>query len=1141
MKMENEFFGGCEPYGRAEGQFLPLREDECKRLLYMLENEKVSVLCSEPGMGKTSLIDAGVLSSGELSRKNVLALKFEVPAFKFGDLVLEKQLVGFLNAQSSKPSYIDMAFENDGSLWFAAKKLQACFPEAQRFCLIFDSFENFFTYTDSARKEFAKALSGLVYGEIPAKFNQEIQDIMLGKSDVVISKDGMKMLYQDLNFSVLFSVSEAAYNLMAELEENIHGVFKSTLKIMPFDFSAAESALQVIASQPLDNLPEVKFDEKAVQKIISGVSFNSLINPGFLRNAVFYFRKKAVEKNLQTVTQEFVDETGYFLKSRFLMFTDFIADEKARENFMLFVRNEMVFESETQPLPAAKTIALKKYFIDEDILDKAVRLSVLKQFVGFVGRIFYMPYNAAVFRDIAALKMSEPQQQDFQPVKTEARTAAVAGIKNVRKYYRNRTLVFTCMVVAAVSLAFVFLAFSLKGDAERNANMAKSNMLTAFAFQKLETDPTFSLRLAQKAVSLDTANIQAYSALLNSFYNTDIFYNISGAIKENVVKAGISNDAKYVLTFVKNDAAGKYAARILEPSGNVVLELPHAKEVTSITVSKDNSRIMTTSYDSTARVFDFSGKELLSIKGHKAILWASDISSDNSMFLTSGSDYKVRVWDSLGNCISTLSGHDFDVYSVKFSPDDSMVLSSGGDNTARLWTTDGKLQKIFEIKEDNRFSVSIIISAVFSPDGRYVLTAANDYLNKNHRARLFDLQGNELVSFTGHNGWINSAAFSSDSKHVITSSRDKTVRIYNVNGNFEKVLKGHNSNVWSAAFMPDNQSVVTVGDDHTIRSWTLGKRFETYSGAKNVGFACFSSDGLNIAVAGDTVAVSWDLTGGTHAVFKGHTGAINTARYSVDGRFLATASKDGSVKIWDAATGKNLKTFYDKKRSAVNDAVFSPDGRLLVFASDSSVVIRDLETDAEIFANGHSGAVYSVSFSPEGRVFVSGGRDGKIILHSLDGKVIRTFHGHDGVVNSVCFSPDGKSIISTSTDETAVLWDELGQMRFTFRGYENKVNSAVFSPDSKFVLTTSDDGLARLWTTDGKNVMDFAHDGKVSSAVFSPDGKYILTVYKTNDGLKTMKLRMISPDGITRHIDMLDLYGDVWKPDTQTMKKYGMD
>jgi len=367
------------------------------------------------------------------------------------------------------------------------------------------------------------------------------------------------------------------------------------------------------------------------------------------------------------------------------------------------------------------------------------------------------------------------------------------------------------------------------------------------------------------------------------------------------------------------------------------------------------------------------------------------------------------------------------------------------------------------------------------------------------------------------------------------------VRIYNINGSFEKILKGHNSNVWSAEFLPDNQSVATVGDDHTIRSWTLGKRFETYSGAKNVSFACFSSNGLNIAVVEDTIAKSWNLTGEIVAVFSGHTSAVNTARYSSDGKYLVTASKDGSVRIWDAVSGKNLQTFYENDSACVNDAVFSPNGEFLVFVSDSSVVIRNLKNNTGICAPGHSGAVSSVSFSPEGEIFVTGGEDGKIVLHSLDGKVLRTFHGHDGQVNSVCFSPDGSSIISTSSDQTAVLWDRLGQMRLTFRGYENNVNSAVFSPDSKFVLTTSDDALARLWTSDGKDVMAFRHEGEVSSAVFSPDGKYILTVYKTPDGIKTMKLRMISPDGITRHIDMLDLYGDVWKPDSQTLKKYGMD
>ncbi|MCR4559915.1 MAG: hypothetical protein K5685_07535, partial [Bacteroidales bacterium] len=211
--MENfsGYFLGTQPYGTNEGGCLPYREDEIKRLNFMLDNERVSVLSSEKRMGKTSLINSVISAEEKLSAKKVMALKFDVPPFKFGEQVLEKQLVSFFISKCQKPSYIDMAFENDNSLWYASKKLQACFPEISRFYLIFDSFENFFTYTDSARKEFAKTLSGLIYGDIPQKFNEEIQNIMLGKSDAVLPKDAMKLLYESLNVSVLFSVSEDSY------------------------------------------------------------------------------------------------------------------------------------------------------------------------------------------------------------------------------------------------------------------------------------------------------------------------------------------------------------------------------------------------------------------------------------------------------------------------------------------------------------------------------------------------------------------------------------------------------------------------------------------------------------------------------------------------------------------------------------------------------------------------------------------------------------------------------------------------------------------------------------------------------------------------------------------------------------------
>jgi WD40 repeat protein len=292
-------------------------------------------------------------------------------------------------------------------------------------------------------------------------------------------------------------------------------------------------------------------------------------------------------------------------------------------------------------------------------------------------------------------------------------------------------------------------------------------------------------------------------------------------------------------------------------------------------------------------------------------------------------------------------------------------------------------------------------------------------------------------------------------------------------------------------------------------------------------------------VVQDSMAQAWDLTGDVAATFRGHHANINTSRFSPDGSKVLTSCKDGSVSLWKA--DGTLEETHQFHRNSVNDAIFTCDGKYAISVSDdSTTVIHDLQTNRDIGIPENFG-VTAVCASPEPNVFVTGNSNGDVSVCNISSKVLRTFHAHDARINSVAFSPDGKYIVTSSSDETAVLWDNLGQRLHTFRGYENKVNSAVFSPDGKYIATTSDDGFASLWTIDGKDIMHFKHDGKVRNAVFSPDSKYLLTVFRSDNGLKTLKLRMLSPDNITRHIDDFEFFGKVWQPDSTTMKKYGME
>ena len=1151
MKMKNSLFWGIDEY--RVGESLPCRDDEMRRLWVMLDSNSANILRSAPKTGKTSLVNVATAPE-YLEKRNAVAVRFNIPKFHFGDKVLEKQLVAIINTMCDKPTYLDLAFEDDGSLWYAAKKLQANYKDRKNFYFIFDNFDNYFTYGEAARREFAASLARLANGEVPNKVSDKLQEIMMGESDIPLPQDGMMLLIEPPKVSLLFVVDNSSYPLLSQLCDYIPNIFKNTLELQPFDVESAKIAVPLIANEPHDDLPAIAVEQTAVEYIVSHFAASGgIVNPGLLRNAVLYIRREA--KGFDTLTLPMVEISEYFKVSYYDEAMSGIADDTRRNALLSFAVGEMVVDGESQPLPAYRGKAISQYNVVDDDLDFMESHYVFKSKITDDGRVFYQPFSGDIFgrlksmecgrlvRPTANLRNANQSayQSQAKPPVLHRPAALISNETTGRDAHtpRNRVMMAAFAAVVLGCLATVLLAFSLKGDAERNANAAKSNMISAFAFQKLESDPTFSLRLAQRAIKLDSCNTQAYSALLNSFYNTDIFYNISGNIEGHVIKAEISDNGEYVMTYIKDAANERFAARILYENGDVLAEIPHHSEITSITMSPDYKKILTTSYDSTARVFDLRGRLLSEIRGHKAIIWTADFAPDGKTILTAGNDFNVMVWDSLGNEISTLRGHDFDVYCAKFSPDGTRIISSSGDNTARLWSIDGKECKVLTIRENANFSVSLVNQAVFSPDGKYILLAANDYRNKNHRARLWDLDGNELITFSGHDDWINSVGFSADGKHIITSSRDKIVRVFALSGALEKELKGHSSNVWSASFKPDNQTIVTVGDDHTIRTWSIGKRFETYEKAKNVSFAGFSPNGLNIIVVQDSTAQSWNLTGDVVATFAGHHANILTSRFSPDGTMVLTACKDGTARLWKS--DGTLQNAYNEHKATANDAIFTCDGgNVITISDDSTAIIHNLETNATTVIRGKYG-ITAVCPSPEPNVFAIGDAKGDVSVCDISGNVLRTFHGHDDRVNSVAFSLDGKYIVSSSSDETAVLWDNLGQRQYTFRGYENKVNSAVFSPDGKYILTTSDDGFARLWTTDGKDIMDFQHDGMVKQAVFSPDGKYMLAVFRNDTGLKTLKLRMLTPDGITKHIDQLDLYGTVWQPDEETMKKYGID